>query len=131
MRLKACLLAAGLILGAASPAVATFSQGFETDTAGWFSVTRVPSGMHGVPSATGTHHAEDSSGGGAFTRWGGYSATFPVGGYTTSVDVYLDISPPYMNGSLLPYPNDTRFDWSSAIRTPGCAHRRAFAFKPG
>ena len=68
MRTKAYLLAAGLILGAASPAVATFSQGFETDTAGWFNVTRVPSGTHGVPSAAGTHHAEDSSGGDAFTR---------------------------------------------------------------
>src|SRR5438034_4605950 len=129
MRTKAYLLAAGLIFGAASPAVATFSQGFETDTAGWFSVTRVPSGTHGVPSAAGTHHAEDN--GGAFTRWGGYSATFPVGGYTTSVDVYLDISPPYMNGSLTPYANDTRFDWSSAISTPQCAHRRDFVFNAG
>ena len=131
MRMKACLLAAGLILWAASPAVATFSQGFETDAAGWSSVTRVPSLTHGVPSATGTHHAEDSSDGGAFTRWGGYSKTFPVGGYTTSVDVYLDIAPPYLNGGLTPYANDTRFDWSSAISTPGCAHRRDFVFNAG
>ena len=129
MRTKAYLLAAGLIFGAASPAVATFSQGFETDTAGWFGVTRVPSGTHGVPSAAGTHHAEDN--GGAFTRWGGYSATFPVGGYTTSVDVYLDISPPYMNSSLTPYANDTRFDWSSAINMPNCMHRRDFVFNAG
>src|SRR5206468_5222849 len=131
MRTKACLLAAGLILGATSPAFATFFQGFETDTAGWFGVTRVPTLTNGVPSKTGGFHAEDAgdppnTSGNAFTRWGGYSATFPVGGYTTSVDVYLDILPPYMNGSVMPYTNDTRFDWSSAISTPGCVHRRDF-----
>ena len=56
-------------------------------------------GYHGVPSKTGAFHAEDTNfSGNTFTQWGGYSKTFPVGGYTTSVDVYLDISPPYMNG---------------------------------
>jgi hypothetical protein len=84
---------------------------------------------HGVPSKTGAFHAED--GGGAFTRWGGYGQTFPPGGYTTTVDIYLDISPPYMTGSLTPYPNDTRFDWTSAVNTPACAHRRDFAFNAG
>jgi hypothetical protein len=130
------LLAAGLILGAAGPASATFVQGFETDTSGWFGVTRVPSLTHGVPSKAGAWHAEDAGdppnvSGNAFTRWGGYSATFPLGGYTTSLDIYLDISPPYMNGSSTPYPNDTRFDWSSAINTPSCAHRRDFVFNAG
>src|SRR4029450_6896854 len=66
-----------------------------------------------------------------FTRWGGYSETFPVGGYTTNLDIYLHISPPYMNGSLTGYANDTRFDWSSAINTPNCAHRRDFVFNAG
>jgi hypothetical protein len=51
MRTKACLLALGLILGAAGSASGTFSQGFETDTAGWTGVTRVPSLTHGVPSS--------------------------------------------------------------------------------
>ena len=47
------------------------------------------------------------------------------------MDIYLDISPPYMNGTLMPYPNDTRFDWSSAVNTPGCDHRRDFVFNAG
>src|SRR2546423_5137209 len=61
----------------------------------------------------------------------GYSKTFPPGGYTTSIDIYLDISPPYMTGSLAPYPNDTRFDWTSAISTTECGHRRDFVFNAG
>src|SRR5437879_3705984 len=94
-----------LMLAVASPASATFFQGFETDANGWFNATRVSSGTHGVPSKTGAFHAEDPTNGGSFTRWGGYSKTFPPGGYTTSVDIYLDIAPPYMNGTLSPYPN--------------------------
>jgi hypothetical protein len=119
-----------LMLAVASPASATFFQGFETDTSGWFGATRVPSLTHGVPSKTGAFHAEDRDAG-AFTRWGGYSKTFPPGGYTTSVDIYLDISQPYMDGTFTPYPNDTRFDWTSAISTPSCDHRRDFVFNAG
>jgi hypothetical protein len=131
---KGWLLSFGLILGSAGLAFGSFFQGFETDTAGWFSAMRVPSGTDGVPSKPvtgGAFYAEDL--GGAFTRWGGYSKTFPAGGYTTSVDIYLDISPPY-GGSpmpLTPYPNDTRFDWTSAINMPTCAHRRDFVFNAG
>src|SRR5204863_2768801 len=113
--LKASILTATLILIGAHQASAVYFQGFETGTAGWVGATRVPTGTHGVPSSTGAFHAEDPGGSGTFTRWGGYSKTFPPGGYTTAVDVYLDITPPYMTGSLMPYPNDTRFDWSSAI----------------
>ena len=36
-----------------------------------------------------------------------------------------------MTGSLLPYTNDTRFDWSSAVNQPNCAHRRDFVFNAG
>ena len=61
----------------------------------------------------------------------GYSKTFPPGGYTTTVDIYLDISPPYTTGGLVAYPNDTRFDWTSAVSTPNCAHRRDFVFNAG
>ena len=80
-----------LMLAVASPAWATFFQGFETDTSGWFNATRVATGTHGVPSKAGAFHAEDLNAG-SFTRWGGYSKTFPPGGYTTSVDIYLDIA---------------------------------------
>jgi hypothetical protein len=129
MKIKIPGAAAILLLLAAGPASASFFQGFETDTNGWFGATRVMTGTNGVPSKTGAFHAED--GGGAFTRWGGYSKTFPTGGYTTSLDIYLDILPPYMTGSLTPYGNDTRFDWTSAISTPACAHRRDFVFNAG
>jgi hypothetical protein len=124
--------AAAMILSVGGLAFAAFFQSFETDTAGWTGATRVMTGTHGVPSKTGAFHAEDLNGNAnTFTQWGGYSETFPVGGYTTSVDIYLDISPPYMNGGLIPYPNDTRFDWSSAINTPNCVHRRDFVFNAG
>src|SRR5439155_22940105 len=127
---KPWLLAAGIILAAGGVAFAAFFQSFETDTAGWFGATRVPTGTHLIPSKTGAFHAED--GGSAFTRWGGYSQTFPLGGYTTSIDIYLDISAPYGSAtSLTPFPNDTRFDWTSAISTPDCAHRRDFVFNAG
>ncbi|HEY6225750.1 MAG TPA: post-COAP-1 domain-containing protein [Verrucomicrobiae bacterium] len=128
-RTKGILLRAALVLLSLHQVGAFYFQSFETDSSGWFGATRVLSGTHGVVSKIGAFHAEDD--GGAFTRWGGYSETFPPGGYTTSIDIYLDISPPYMTGSLTPYPNDTRFDWSSAISTPQCAHRRDFVFNAG
>jgi hypothetical protein len=66
-----------------------YFQGFETDIDDWSGVTRVASGTNGVPSAAGDFHAEAADG--AFTRFGGHESTFPAGGYTTSVDVYLDV----------------------------------------
>src|SRR5258708_6115165 len=89
-------------------ASASFSQGFETDTSGWFPndgtanreangyVSPVPYAS-GIASAAGTDHARlrretcetESTGGGpavlcsgAFTRWGGYNKDW-TGGYTT------------------------------------------------
>jgi hypothetical protein len=96
-----------------------FFNGFETDTAGWFTPMRVPSGTHGIMSAAGSWHAEATD---DFTRWGGYTGMFPNGGYVTSIDIYLDV-----NCSA----NDTRFDWTSAISTPAVTHRRDFAFNGG
>jgi hypothetical protein len=127
--MRSFLVKAALIVLSLNQVRATYFQSFETDDAGWFGATRVMSGTHGVVSKIGAFHAAD--GGGAFTRWGGYSETFPPGGYTTSVDIYLDVSPPYMTGSTTPYPNDTRFDWTSAIGTPQCGHRRDFVFNAG
>jgi hypothetical protein len=128
---KTCLVAGGMILAAVTVAFAAFFQSFETDTAGWFGATRVATGTHLIMTKPpGAFHAEDA--GGAFTRWGGYGQTFPTGGYTTTVDIYLDIASPY--GAPLttaPYANDTRFDWSSAVSTPGCGHRRDFVFNAG
>jgi hypothetical protein len=59
----------------------------------------------------------------AFTRWGGYSNLFPAGGYTTTLDIYLDLD----SGAG----NDTRFDWTSAVSMPDCTHRRDFVFNVG
>jgi hypothetical protein len=127
---KSCLLVASLIVATVSVVFAAFFQSFETDTSGWFNTTRVMTLTHGVPSEGGAFHAEDTPAG-AFTRWGGYGKTFPPGGYTTTVDIYLDTSPPYMPGGVTPYANDTRFDWTSAVSTPACGHRRDFVFNAG
>jgi hypothetical protein len=105
-----------------------YFQGFETDIYDWSGVTRVASGTNGVPSAAGDFHAEAAftaapGTSAAFTQFGGYEATFPGGGYTTSVDVYLNVGA----GDA----NDTRFDWSSAINNPAGNHRRDFVFNAG
>ena len=131
-KMKMWLVIAGIILAAVTVTFAAYFQSFETDTSGWFDATRVSTGTHGVPSKSGAFHAENlNPKGQPFTRWGGYSQTFPPGGYTTSVDIYLDIAPPYMSGAVMPYANDTRFDWTSAISTPACGHRRDFVFNAG
>ena len=131
-RKRPWIIAAGLILALSGLVYAAYFQSFETDTTDWTGATRVSTTTHGVPSKLGAFHAEDQNFSAlTFTRWSGYSETFPVGGYTTTIDVYLDISPPYMNGGITPYPNDTRFDWSSAINTPNCEHRRDFVFNAG
>ena len=103
-------------------AATNYFQGFETDTVDWsVGVTQVPSGNNGVPSAAGDFHAEAPAG--SFTRFGGYESMFPAGGYTTSVDVHLNVEAGYTN--------DTRFDWSSAINKPDGTHRRDFVFNAG
>lgn len=119
-----------LILALAIPVVAAihYFQGFETDTYDWTGVTRVASGTHGITSAAGSYHGEAASAANPntaadYTLFGGYESTFPAGGYTTTIDVYLDVNA----GN----PNDTRFDWSSAINQPDGAHRRDFVFNVG
>jgi hypothetical protein len=123
-------------LAAAPPA--PYFNGFEnaTDVDTWvtgnpnteamFDVTRSTAGS----SAAGGWHAEAAQNGYVtgtqlqYTRLGGYSSTFPVGGYKTSVDVYLDMSQAALGADL-------RFDWSSAVSTPSGAHRRDFIFSVG
>jgi hypothetical protein len=99
---------------------AVFFNGFETDINDWYTPTRVMSGNNGIPSASGSYHAEMT---GDYTYWGGSNAVFPMGGYITSIDVYLNMGAGYAN--------DTRFDWTSAIGTPGNGHRRDFIFNGG
>jgi len=108
-------------------------QGFETDSTGWIGANRVASATNSIVSASGNWHAE--AGNGAFTRWGGYggvagcsgdacAAGFPLYGYVTSVDIYLE-------ASSTTFVNDKRFDFSSAINTPSGTHRRDFVFNAG
>jgi hypothetical protein len=100
--------------------------GVTADNQAMFDVTRDNTGS----SAAGSWHAQaahnDYTTGtlSQFTRFGGYSSTFPVGGYKTSIDVYLDMS--QATGT-----NDLRFDWSSAVNTPSGDHRRDFIFSVG
>jgi hypothetical protein len=89
-----------------------------------FGVTRVASGTGGITSAAGSWHATAAVDSGAFTRYGGYSSTFPTGGYTTSADIYLDTS-------QSPLGADLRFDWSSAISNSSGGHLRDFIFNVG
>jgi len=129
MRKITVLVATIVLIGTVSALAATYYfQGFETDTYDWSGVTRVPSGTSGVTSAAGDFHAQTAfvaapGTSPAFTQFGGYETTFPTGGYTTSVDVYLNVSA----GAA----NDTRFDWSSAINNPSGNHRRDFVFNGG
>lgn len=119
----------------AAPHPASFFNGFEEsgdvgDADQMITVTRVPSGTAGVSSAAGDWHAQaaptdfGSPDGFVFTRYGGYNNDFPNGGYTTSVDVYLDTAKSTIG-------DDLRFDWSSAINNTAGDHRRDFIFHVG
>ncbi len=125
------------LVAGCSPTI--YFQDFEVDEAGWnifglgFEITRVPSltGPNGIVSADGGFHAE-----GVFSagNWGGYSGdcgcaatacaqpfdVFPTGGYMTSIDIYLDVD--------AAHPNDTNWDFSSAINNTLGQHRRDFIF---
>jgi hypothetical protein len=148
LTLAATFVAAPFALADAPPG--PYFNGFETDTAGWFNfsgatITRVPSGSsgayaNGAVAASGGYYARlgidpspDSCtfGGGTapiyygpYTNWGGYSSIFPPGGYSTGVDIYLDV--PYAQAHL-----DTRFDWDSAISDTSGGFRRDFVFNVG
>jgi hypothetical protein len=116
-------------VSAAAPP-APYFNGFEdevdvgaTDQA-MFDVTRVASGADGITSASGSWHATAAANAGSFTRLGGYSSAFPVGGYTTSADIYLDTA-------ASPTGSDLRFDWTSAISNSTGGHLRDFIFNVG
>ncbi len=124
----AAISGAALML-AAGAAQADFTNGFETDIAGWqvfggsYNPVRVASGTHGITSSAGAFHAEAATHGAPATNWGGYQSVFPSGGYTTSVDIYLDV-----NGG---WANDSRLDFSSAICNASGSHQRDFVFNGG
>jgi hypothetical protein len=148
--LAATLLMALPATAAADAPPGPYFNGFEMNTAGWNNfnggtITQVASGSsgtyaNGVSAATGNYYArlgKDPSpssctfGGGTasvysgpYTDFGGYASTFPMGGYSTGVDIYLDV--PFAQT----HP-DTRFDWSSAINNTAGGFRRDFVFNVG
>jgi len=85
-------------------------------------ITQVPTGTNGITSAEGNSHAEIT--GSVFTRWDGYKSDFPIAGYDTSLDVFLDMN--LADGIV-----DKRFDFSSAISNPAGSHRRDFIIHLG
>ena len=121
-----CLvLAAALCLSTGQAAAQTtitlpFAQDFETDTDGVFSATQVPAPGGG----TGIQY---SGSGSLFTRFAGYSNTFPGGGFVTGLDIWLDPS--------IPTGQDLRNDYTVAIsQAESCSqngHRRDFIFNFG
>jgi hypothetical protein len=150
--LSAAMLATGVLLLTALPSWADappgpYVNGFETNTSNWFdtlnggdgSITRQQSGYtnsggyaSGINSASGTWHARLSGDScvvpvpcfGPFTHWGGYNQTFPVGGYRTQIDIYLDVT------WAATHP-DARFDLSSAINNSAGGFLRDFVFNAG
>jgi hypothetical protein len=118
------LLAAAFTIASSSSVWAvdyTATNGFEFDTGGWTSATRVVSGTDGISSAAGGFHAKLAQG--SFTRWGGYKSVFPAGGFTTSVRFYLNPAGGWAN--------DTRFSFTSAVNNVSGAHLRDFGFNAG
>jgi hypothetical protein len=140
------------VLGAsAAPPPGSYFQGFEQNKQGWYdysgaTVNRVMSGSmssyaNGAPASDGNWYARlgkdpspatCASGGGPqpwyvgpYTDFGGdTSGFFPPGGYTTGVDIYLDVA--WAQTHL-----DQRFDWSSEINDTTGGFRRDFVFNAG
>jgi hypothetical protein len=128
---------------------APYFNGFEKNITGWFdttsggngTITRQPSGYSNgggyadkIASASGNWHARLTGDPcdhtpatncyGPFTRWGGYSSTFPSGGYLTQVDIYLDVA--WSTTHL-----DYRFDWDSSINDNTGAFLQDYVFNAG
>src|SRR5690348_1605465 len=141
------MIAAAMPASAGAPP-APFFQGFEQNTSGWFdssngfdgTIKRVPSGYidggyaDGISSSAGHYHARISGDPcdhtpatncySVFTRWGGYSAVFPQGGYKTQADIYLDVA--WSVGKA-----DWRFDWDSSINDSSGNFLQDYVFNAG
>lgn len=114
------LSASGLMRAQAATEAVAYSNGFETNTAGWAgsgTITRVASGNDGIVSAQGGSHAIVTGTPGPNTQLGGYSNTWS-GDWTTSTDVYLD--PSWAPG--------TGFLYSVASNNTSGANLRDFIF---
>lgn len=122
-----CLLALAAIEASADTVV--WSQGFETDTAGWLDNDELPgfgniarvgtgAGSLGLPSATGSWHGEvQQIDAGPFSRFDMYRSVWPDG-MIASIDIYLDTN--WLLGE--------GFDYSVAANGTDNAHERDFIF---
>ncbi|TWT97090.1 hypothetical protein Pla108_28670 [Botrimarina colliarenosi] len=88
------------------------------DNAG--TITRATSGTAGITSSSGGAHAV-LSGGGPFTRFGGYSSNFD-GGFIASLDVYIDPAA---------FSPSEGFDYSVAVSNQSGSHLRDFIWHVG
>ncbi|MGD2118817.1 MAG: PEP-CTERM sorting domain-containing protein [Chromatiales bacterium] len=119
-----------LVMAGMSHSAVISNQGFETDTGDWSAyngtINRVASGSGtlGLTSADGSFHAElgNVDSGGPYTWFDDYAnrgGAFPSGGYTASIDIYLDTS--WATGS--------GFDYSvAAYQSTVQDHLRDFIF---
>ncbi|MGZ8315810.1 MAG: hypothetical protein ACXW3B_11590 [Telluria sp.] len=122
------ILAGGMLFSGTAAAGQVYFNGFETDTAGWMSPTRVASGTGGIASSDGGFHATTAASSGDFTRWGGYNfgaaaLPTPFQENSTSLDIFLDVNSGWVN--------NTRFDFSSAINNAAGSHLSDFIFNAG
>ena len=120
---------------ASSPPPSNYSNGFEANTNGWYgSVNRDMTGSsgyayaNGIAAEAGNWYARPScngSGCGPFTDWGtNFTATsFPPNGFTTSLDIYLDMSYAAAN-------RDSRFDWERPSTTTRATPPRTTSSTP-
>lgn len=126
---------------------ASYFQGFESPCFGppyqpgageldwvryYSEVVRAATGSAGISSRNGFNHAEvvpplpgaPGVNTGAYTRLGGYRASFG-GGYTVELDVYFDLADPRVQSGL-----NADYGWDSvtAINDQSGDHRRDFIF---
>lgn len=150
-KLKTGLTVGAIVLMLPLAAWATttiYSQGFETDTSGWFdsggTIARQPSGYvssnyaSGINSASGGYHARlrldpgsscapgSSSCEGPYTLWGAADPGVPMSasGSVSQVDIYLDVS-------FAASHSDYRFDWDSALSDANGDFLQDYIFNAG
>ncbi len=120
-------VAIGLATTQQLDAAPLYSQGFETDTVGWFDqgngwvgdIERVASGSGGISSSSGGYHAiVKQTASGPYSKFDGNSSSVWPGGLTVSTDIYLDINWALGEG----------FDYSTAMNNSSGSHRRDFIF---
>ncbi|MEQ8836425.1 PEP-CTERM sorting domain-containing protein [Haliea sp.] len=126
-RAISAVLSAAIATGVAHASPLYF-EGFETDTGDWVGASRVASGTGGIASASGGFHARSAATGDPNTPFhyfgdGSYGTRSFTSPFTAAIDFYLDVG-----GS---WSNDTRFDYTVALKKPDEGFLRDFVFNVG